>query len=87
MSHRGKYPSLILDIKKLKQAALGAVSLNDVYLDQISVDFVLDSVKKKQWVPPLAKMATANVVAVVVFMDMAAVMVTCSLMALSAHAG
>ncbi|GJV63546.1 hypothetical protein Tco_1474374 [Tanacetum coccineum] len=46
MRHRGEYPTLILDIKEHKQAALGAASLDDVYLDQISVDFFLDSVKK-----------------------------------------
>nr|GEW98873.1 hypothetical protein [Tanacetum cinerariifolium] len=37
---------MFLDIKEHKQAAVGVVSLDDVYLDQIRVDFVLDSVKK-----------------------------------------
>ncbi|GKA93751.1 reverse transcriptase domain-containing protein, partial [Tanacetum coccineum] len=35
MRHRGEYPTLILDIKEHKQAAFGAASLDDVYLDQI----------------------------------------------------
>ncbi|GKA73391.1 F-box domain containing protein [Tanacetum coccineum] len=43
-THLCQYPP---DIKEHKKATLGAVSLDDVYLDQVSVDFVLDSDKKR----------------------------------------
>ncbi|GJY30467.1 hypothetical protein Tco_0413962 [Tanacetum coccineum] len=39
--------TLILDIKEHKKVASGAVSLYDVYLDQVGVDFVLGSIKKR----------------------------------------
>ncbi|GKC51175.1 hypothetical protein Tco_1073920, partial [Tanacetum coccineum] len=44
---RDNTTTLILDIKEHKKVAPGAISLDDAYIDQVSVDFVLSSIKKK----------------------------------------